>query len=156
MSCTGIPRNMLILALACSIFGCEQHPSNHRTVVKVGIFYGGQIQNRLEWPLILDTTRQTQGFRIEFASPLTKPARVHWDVTRPKLRHKRRETSHDETGPSSFDATIPSGSERFDQVIAFEDTDRVGDWKLTVSVDGATVWDRIIHIIPKPTSTPDD
>ncbi len=155
-----IHRRVLRLALialtAGAVFGCEQHrDSKPALLVKTGIFYGGQIQNRAEWPLVLDATRQTQGFRLEFAQPLASPAQVHWAMARVVERGKGSAYSSDSSGAPST-VLVPAGSQRFDQVIPFNTRDRPGEWRLTISIDGKAVWDQKIHIIAKPAATNDD
>ena len=154
-------RNALGIALVAATVGlgscCNKHDSpNVRIIAKAGLFYGGQIQNRTEWPLILDATRQTQGFRIEFVQPLLKPSQVHWEVTRVVARPKKRSTAPDDTSNPVSNVVVPAGSQRFDQVISFSDSDRPGDWKLKVVVDGVSVLDKTIHVIPKPASSAED
>lgn len=137
--------------------GCDRHPvSKPDVTVKAGIFYGGQIQNRSDWPFILDATRQTQGFRIEFGQPLAKPAEVHWTMTRVVERGKGRAYSSSDSDGVPATVTVPAGSQRFDQIIPFATRDRPGDWKLAVSVDGKKIWDQTIHVVPKPPATSDD
>ncbi len=136
------------------IFGCSKHDTSHRDVIATaGIFYGGQLQNRAEWPLVLDATRQTQGFRIEFTQPLSKPVEVHWEIVRGVARQKKHTTEPHTADP---DVVVPAGSQRFDQVITFTDSDRPGDWRLKVTVDRAPVLDKTIHVVPRPTAAADD
>jgi len=149
------------LTLAISVMGmalgCNTNGSaGPRTTAKAGIFYGGQIQNRAEWPLVLDATRQSQGFRIEFGRPLTKATQVNWEIVRPAFRKKIHSNKHEETVESSFSASVPVGSERFDQIVAFTDSDRTGEWKLRVSVDGVRVLERTIHVVTKPPPSTED
>lgn len=151
-SCTS--HNAHVAIVMGLVLGCDNGDHFSRPVIaKAGIFYGGQLQNRKEWPLILDATRQTQGFRIDFAQPLPKPARVHWEVIRSSVRQKKHSS---ELGGADPDAVVAAGSQRFDQVIAFSDSDRPGDWRLKVTVDGSSVLDEVIHVIPRPVATPDD
>jgi len=143
---------VLVALLACD----KRATTRSRVIAKAGIFYGGQIQNRTDWPLVLDATRQNQGFRLEFAAPLSKPASVAWDVVRPASRKKGHSDNRDGTAAPLFSAVVPAGSERFDQIIAFTESDRPGGWKLRVTVDGTTVLERAINIVAKPPATPDD
>ena len=146
----------LVAVVGGLFFGCDKHVSAGRGIsAKAGIFYGGQIQNRTEWPLILDATRQSQGFRIEFAQSLARPARVHWEVYRLVSRQKRHAPSQDDSGNPATEVLVPAGSQRFDQVIPFSDADRPGDWKLKVTVDDVSVLDKTIHVVPKPATLDD-
>ena len=157
MTCRNACGITLVAAIIGLVAGCNKHESSSvRVNAKAGLFYGGQIQNRTEWPLILDATRQTQGFRIEFVQPLSKPSQVHWEVTRVIARSKKRSTVPDDSSSPVSNVVVPAGSQRFDQVISFSDSDRPGDWKLKVDVDGVTVLDKTIHVVPKPVSSAED
>jgi hypothetical protein len=157
MICGPVTRRSLIALGVGAVIACNPHRDPKPEIsVKAGIFYGGQIQNRSEWPLVLDATRQTQGFRIEFAHPLTRPAQVHWAMTRVVERGKGHAHAASDADGLPSTTLVPAGSQRFDQVIPFTTRDRPGDWKLSVSVDGRTLWDQTIHVIPKPTATSDD
>ena len=123
---------------------------------QAGIFFGGQIQNRTEWPLTLDETRQTQGFRIDFGQVLQQPAHVTWDVVRPAVKPRKHTASSNESAASSFDVTVPTGTDRFDQLVRFNDGDRPGQWKLHVFVNGTSVLDRTIQVVAKSSAGPDD
>ena len=145
---------VIVLYLDCFANACGTRGATSSGSVKAqaGIFFGGQIQNRAEWPLVLDQTRQTQGFRVDFGQVLKEPAHVTWDIVRPTLRQKR----HGDPATSSFDATVPPGTDRFDQAIPFTDSDRPGEWKLHVFVNGVSALDRSITIVSKPANNLDD
>lgn len=146
-----------LISMLGALLACDKHAATRSQITaKAGIFYGGQIQNRNDWPLVIDATRQNQGFRLEFAAPLSKPASVAWDVVRPASRKKGHSDNRDGTAAPLFSAVVPAGSERFDQIIAFTESDRPGGWKLRVTVDGTTVLERAINIVAKPPATPDD
>ncbi len=146
------------LSWACIFAACSRHGSAPDTQVKaqVGIFFGGQIQSRSEWPLVLDRARQTQGFRLEFRQVLREPAHVTWEIVRPAAQQKRHGSLHGESNTSSFDVTVPAGANRFDQLIPFADNDRVGEWKLQVLVNGISVLSRSIRVVSRTTNTTDD
>jgi hypothetical protein len=124
--------------------------------VQVGIFFGGQLQNRTEWPLVIDTARQSQGFRIKFRRILAKPARVSWEITRSSSPSPKRNATHNESATEKFSATVPQGTDRFDQLIQFSENDRFGVWKLRIAVDDTPVWNHPVHVIGKTANSFDD
>jgi hypothetical protein len=123
---------------------------------QAGIFFGGQIQNRTDWPLVLDQARQTQGFRLTFAHVLREPTHVAWNVVRPAAATGKHGSLHHEPAASSFDVTIPAGTERFDQLIPFADGDRPGEWRLQVAVNGVSVLSKSIRVVSRPVNNGDD
>jgi hypothetical protein len=147
-----------VLVWFCLQLGCDRgHPPSDLPVqAEAGIFFGGQVQNRSEWPLVLDAARQTQGFRLEFRQPLKEPAQVSWEIVRPAIAVKRHSPPSGDPAPSTFTVTVPVGTERFDQLIPFSDTDRPGEWKLHVIVNGANVLSKSITVVAKATIISDD
>ncbi len=141
------------LALACAQQGGT---SSAPARAQAGIFFGGQIQHRAEWPLILDETRQTQGFRIEFARAVREPTHVRWEVVRPTARQRKHALPPTESVTSTFEATIVAGTDHFDQLIRFEDGDRPGEWRLRVLVNGVSILDRSIRVVPKSATAQED
>jgi hypothetical protein len=134
---------------ACSRFRDEPIPAVR---VDAGIFFGGQLQERTKWPLLIDPARQSQGFRIRFRTPLRESAHLVWDLTRPKLDHKRRVV----LTKSEFEASLPAGTEQTDQVIVFDENDRIGKWKLDVTLDGTNVYGTTLEVVPFSPSPNDD
>lgn len=146
------------LTCLCLSLGCNRGQTSSDLPVRAqaGIFFGGQVQNRSEWPLVLDGARQTQGFRLEFKQPLREPAQLTWEIIRPAIPAKRHSSSSANPASSSATVTVPAGTERFDQLIPFSDSDRPGEWKLRVSVNGANVLSKPITVVAKPSSISDD
>jgi hypothetical protein len=141
------------LALACAQ---QSETSGAPARARAGIFFGGQIQNRAEWPLILDETRQTQGFRIDFARAVREPTHVRWEVVRPTAKQRKHALPPIESATSTFEATVAVGTDHFDQLIHFDDGDRPGEWRLRVLVNGASILDRSIRVVPKSAAIQDD
>ncbi len=142
----------------CLQLGCDRghSPSDLPVRAQAGIFFGGQVQNRSEWALVLDGARQTQGFRLEFKQPLKEPAQVSWEIIRPATPAKRHSSSPGEPVSSTNTVTVPVGTERFDQLVPFSENDRPGAWKLRVFVNGASVLSKSITVVAKPSYASDD
>ncbi len=153
------PAKAIIRVWTCvCLLGCDRGNSALDLPVRAqaGIFFGGQVQNRSEWPLILDKARQTQGFRLEFKQALKEPAQISWEIVHPPVPAKRHSLSSGGPEPSTFNVTVPEGTERFDQLIPFSDSDRPGAWKLRVNVNGANVLSKSITVVAKQSSVTDD
>jgi hypothetical protein len=105
-----------------------------------GVLFGGQVQERTEIPFELDTTRQALGFVITLEEPLTSPATLHWELSKP--------------GPSSrlpdpmdrrvelFDAPLAAGQTRISKPVVFEPGDSLGLWNIRVVLGNHLAIDR--------------
>lgn len=146
------------LTCFCPPLGCDRENSASDLPVKAqaGIFFGGQVQNRSVWPLVLDKARQTQGFRLEFKQALKEPAQINWEIVHPPAAVKRHSSASGDPVPSTFAVTVPAGTERFDQLIPFSDNDRPGEWKLRVTVNGTNVLSKSITVVARPGVASDD
>jgi hypothetical protein len=132
----------LVLGVAVLLsLGCERRPTETGPVAHaaLGIFFGGQVQERQEIPFTLDRAKQTQGFVVEFAAPLTRPLKIHWEIDRPQVRGKGRLTE-------IFDSEARVGQTRFDQEIRFEPGHPLGTWNFRVMVENQIVIDRPVLI----------
>ncbi len=156
---TGAAYFALLLLVSAGLSGaCERRnsASTFDITARAGVFFGGQLQNRTEWPLMLDAAHQIQGFRLDFRHVLRRPAHVAWEVIRPSAQSKKHGMLHTETVTSTFDATAPADTNRFDQLIPFSETDRPGVWKLRVFVDGVVVMDKSVQVVTKTNIAGDD
>ncbi len=144
------------LSLALVLFGasCEHGTDSSAPPVRIqaGVFFGGQLQQRTKWALVIDPGRQTQGFRIRFREPLSRSADLAWELTRPRLDHKRRVVATQ----SKYTAALPAGTQENDQLIALDESDRPGKWKLAVSLDGKSVYEGTIDVVPFVVTAGDD
>ena len=143
----------LAVGLVSVVAGCAHGTDRSQAAVEVkaGIFFGGQLQERLKWPLVLDPTRQTQGFRVRFREPLGESTELSWEFARPILDAKKR-VVHTK---SLFKATIPAGTLQNDQLIVLDESDRPGNWKLQVALQDKNVFGATIEVVPF-TPTPGD
>jgi hypothetical protein len=120
---------------------------------KLGVFYGGQVQERTDVPFELDPAKQTQGFRLEFSAPLAQDTEVDWRIDVPKADpdRKRRPRASGEL------ATVPrtalsgkdvarAGETTLDHLLTFHPGDPLGLWNVRVVVLGKVVIDRPIEV----------
>jgi hypothetical protein len=114
-----------------------------------GLFFGGQIQQRLEIPFELDSTRQTQGFRLVFERPMPKPTIVQWSLDYPTARTGPRGPSNAPRAERTERATLPQGAEQFEQMLALRPTDPFGTYNIRVRLDDEIVLDRPFRLSPK-------
>jgi len=135
---SGTARCSLLAALACSAFACEVRPTSGGLVeqARLGVFFGGQIQQREEVPRVLDGS-QVQGFRIVFREPLVESKRVRWELVLPP-KSGAAEVRVEKLG----EITVPVGQREVDQVLGFEPGDPLGLWNIRVLVDDELVIDR--------------
>ena len=134
-------------------FACERAPSPASVRAKFGVFFGGQVQERDEVPLILDKARLSLGVRLEFESPPTVAARISWELEKP--------SGVDKTGKSLGslvdygEARTRPGEPVLDVPLAFRPGDRPGAWRVRVALDGKSVLDRAFKVVPA-SETPRD
>jgi len=123
---------------ALTLLACEASRASGDLVqqARVGVFFGGQIQQREELARVFDDT-QSQGFRIVFREPLSESKRVRWEIALP-ARSGAPEVAVSKLG----EVTVPIGQREIDQVFRFEPGDPLGLWNIRVLVDDTLVIDR--------------
>ncbi|HTQ07499.1 MAG TPA: hypothetical protein VMI54_26765 [Polyangiaceae bacterium] len=135
------------LALLAVLFAgaCHAAPEAPAVHARFGVFFGGQIEERDEIPLVLDRARQSLGIRLEFAAAPTAPERVSWELEKPRAT---------KTG-ASLGSIVDYGEARtrpgepvLDVPLAFREGDRPGAWRVRVALDGKNVLDRGFKVIP--------
>src|SRR5262245_20833647 len=111
--------------LLCLLFGCESNRGAPKLVAQaeLGIFFGGQVQEREQIPFMLDRAKQTQGFRIRFREPLGAAVRVRWEIDQPGPRGRSRIARLGET-------RAREGMEQLDQELEFKPGDPLGVWNI--------------------------
>lgn len=133
------------LALSVGTGGCHGAPPPPEVHARFGLFFGGQVQEREEIPLIVDRARQSMGVRLEFESAPAAPERVTWELTKPRV------TKSGASAGSLVDygeARTRAGEPVLDVPLAFREGDRPGAWRVRVALDGKTVLDRGFKVIP--------
>lgn len=134
-----------VLALAFAP-ACERAPERPAVRARFGVFFGGQVQEREEVPLILDKARQSIGVRLEFESPPSASARISWELVKP--------SAVDKTGKSQGslvdygEGHTRPGEPVLDVPLAFRPGDRPGPWRVRVALDGKSVLDRAFKVVP--------
>ena len=148
------PRPALLVASLAVALGCARRdPPAFVKTAKLGVFYGGQVQERTDVPFELDPAKQTQGFRVEFSERLATDTEVDWQLDVPKADPDRRKKPR---APGSL-ATPPrtslsgkdvarAGERLLDHVIEFHPGDPLGLWNVRVVVRGKVVIDRPIEV----------
>jgi hypothetical protein len=131
--------------------GCSPplEPSESCVSAQFGLFFGGQIQQRIEIPFELDSTRQTQGFRLVFDRPIPRPTTVEWSLNYPTLRSGHRGPSNAPRAERTDRATLPQGADRFEQMLTLRPTDVFGTYDIRVQLDDDIVLDRSFRLSPK-------
>ncbi|HEU5074172.1 MAG TPA: hypothetical protein VFU02_08365 [Polyangiaceae bacterium] len=124
--------------LALWLGGCEGAPRADGLIqeARLGVFFGGQIQQREEVARVFDET-QSQGFRIVFREPLPTKKRVRWELVMPP-----RPGSGEVLVSKLGELTVPAGQRQIDQAFRFEPGDPLGLWNIRVLVDDELVIDR--------------
>jgi hypothetical protein len=141
---------MLGLGLAL-LMGCERPRADPGPVesAELGVFFGGQVQERDEIPFELDRAKQTVGVRIDFRKPLAHPATVSWEIDMPGSSRRARaiEGRKDQGRVTKLgQARARAGQSRFDHVLFFEPGDPLGVWNFRVQVDDQVVIDRPVLV----------
>ena len=145
--------SLFVASLALSL-GCE--PPRSKPLVKsarLGVFFGGQIEERREIPFELDPTKQSQGFRVDFSEPLLSETEVEWRVDMPRTTAPRRRASpHEAPTPEALFATTSgkdvarAGQTELDHVLSMHPGDPLGLWNVRVVVRGKVAIDRAIEV----------
>ena len=137
------PALLSVLVLACTVtVGCERRDAEADVVARaeLGIFYGGQVQERREISMPSDRPRPTIGFRLTMASPLRESLAVSWEVDMPGPVERRVQ--------SVGEALVAEGQGSFDQVIPVPQNAVLGTWNVRVQVAERLVIDRALVLAP--------
>lgn len=155
------PRSRLLclvlaeLVSACNKTAGDDSPGSAR----FGVFFGGQIEERRDIPFELDPSKQTQGFRVDFGTPLVRDADVVWNIDMPAPAQAKavraKGAPHVEAHRKSISgkATIRAGLSRFDQITPFEPGDPLGLWNARVTVGGKVLIDRPFEVYDRAERT---
>jgi hypothetical protein len=138
---------------ALALAGCEKPSEAPALDARFGIFFGGQVQEREELPLVLDRTRQSHGIRLDFREPPERPLRVAWEIEKPSTEKLEDAGKLVEYGEFKTRA----GESRLEIPLAFRATDRPGSWRVRVTVAERVVLDRAFRVVPpQPPARPVD
>ncbi|HEX6765580.1 MAG TPA: hypothetical protein VF103_08890 [Polyangiaceae bacterium] len=130
--------------VALFVLGCAKPDEAPTLDAKFGVFFGGQVQEREELPLVLDRTRQSHGIRLDFREPPKQALRVTWEIAKPqasKLDDAGNIVEYGET-------RTRVGEQRLEIPLAFRAGDRPGAWHVRVTVAERVVLDRAFRVVP--------
>ncbi len=141
-----LKRRAFIVLAATWALGCRRESSaKPKSTAQFGVFFGGQIQERTEIPFVVDRSKQTHGFRIEFSQPPTVDQPVRWELDMP-ASSKRVRNDRGRRGSGRLtrvgDGQARAGQKRYEQVMNFEPGDPLGVWNIRVSVGTTPVLDQ--------------
>jgi hypothetical protein len=146
---TGAARLVAGLALAA---GCHRAEAPRDVHVRFGVFFGGEVQEREQIPLVVDRARQAIGLRLEFSEPPALAQRVSWELDKPagkKPGDPARVVAYGEAKTRVGEAVL-------DVPLAFQPTDRPGSWRVRVALDDKRVLDRPFSVVPASEAASDD
>ncbi len=110
--------------------------------MRFGVFFGGEVQEREQIPLIVDRARQTIGARLEFVTAPKSERRVSWELDKPAGKK-------DGAGGRIVaygEARTRIGEAVLDVPLAFQAGDRPGAWRVRVALDEKRVLDRAFTV----------
>ncbi len=135
------------LSLGAIVFGCAvgcHRASSERVTARFGVFFGGQLQEREELPLIVDRARLPIGVRLHWSEAPTSPEHVHWELEQPVSAKDA-----DAGRLVAFgDARARPGESDLDVPLSFRPNDHTGAWRVRVSVEGRLVHERAFRVVP--------
>ena len=111
---------------------------------RFGVFFGGEVEERDELPLVLDRTRQSIGVRLDFASVPTTALRVTWELEKPVVTKSGKPQG---TVVDYGEASTRPGEAQLDLPLAFRQGDHPGAWRVRVALDGRKVLERGFKVI---------
>jgi len=135
--------SLLFVGGALALAGCQKREEPKPVRASFGVFFGGELQEREEVPLILDRARQSIGIRIEFSEPPAQASDVTWELEKPGAGK--------DGGAGVVDygqARTRPGEPTLDIPLAFRPGDRVGNWRVKVRLAEASLLDRGFRVVP--------
>lgn len=128
------------LPVLVAVFGCEAPETTPHARGAVGVFFGGQVQERSEI-FVAPTRRPIVGFRVEFPADARTGHELQYEIIRPGPGIRRVT----EQGRAS----VPRDRTSFDQRIELGPDLTYGTWNVRVSCDGFAVIDRALLVQPE-------
>lgn len=102
-----------ILLATALLTACTPNDPSPIERAEFGVLFGGQVQERSEIPFELDVSKQALGFVIRLSQPLSKPAALHWEVSKPGPLPASRVADPISRRVELFDATAAAGQTQF-------------------------------------------
>lgn len=141
----------LLVGLACGT-GCRHGAPDADVRARFGVFFGGEVQEREQIPLVLDRARQTIGLRLEFTAAPTAARELVWELDKPAGKKPNDTTRVVAYG----EAKTRVGETVQDVPLAFQQNDRPGAWRVRVTLDGKRLLDRPFTVIPASEAPSED
>ena len=145
---TTVRRSFVALSLALTVpwleLACRKRRPEDEVKVRFGVFFGGQVQEREEIPLVHDRTRLALGIRLEWREPPASPLNIRWELAHPA---NPKDASAGELAQYGEARTLP-GSTILDVPLAFRPDDRPGPFVVRVDLEGKRVLDRAFRVVP--------
>jgi hypothetical protein len=146
-------RRALLLATAFALpaAACSKPAEPKPARASFGVFFGGELQEREEIPLILDRARQSIGVRVHFREPPASAQEVSWELEKPG--------SGKDAGTGSVDygaARTRPGEPVLDIPLAFRPGDRLGNWRIRVSYGRQSLLDRGFRVVTPSAAPPSE
>ncbi|MGC4092203.1 MAG: hypothetical protein QM756_30850 [Polyangiaceae bacterium] len=138
-------RGALFLPL-CLLFSCRSpQPDNGVERVEFGVPFGGDIQDRAQIPLDLESRELL--LRVTFKGPLPRERLLGWELERPS-------TQRGADGGLLFaaevgEARVPAGESRAEAKLAFRRTDPPGPWRIRARLDGQALFERTFEVLAR-------
>jgi hypothetical protein len=128
--------------------GCAKPEKAPGVRARFGVFFGGDVQERDELPLIFDRSRQTYGIRLDFDEAPSSPLRVAWEIEKPG-------TGRDGGGGlvDYGEVKTREGARTLDIPLSFRAGDKPGAWRVRVTLENKSVIERSFRVVP-PSSEP--
>lgn len=139
-----------VLLQVSLVSACNSGETRASSMVKAahfGVFFGGQVQQRLEIPLSPDPTQNTQGIRLEFRSPLPQATQITWDLDYPNARNGPRGPGSAPRSTRTETATVPAGADRFEQLLTLDPASMPGTYNLRVTLGEELALDRCFRVV---------
>jgi hypothetical protein len=134
-------------ALAIALLAACTAPGKTEPEIEAefGIFYGGQVQEREQIPLSLDSARQRQGFRLTHTPPPARALEVRWELGKPGQGRRTPDSQGRRARPRPVQlgrAHFRAGEAVFEQALPFAPGDPLGLWNIRVLVADRVVLER--------------
>jgi hypothetical protein len=141
-----VRRRVAIALLSVNFFailvGCSRPEPAPGVRARFGVFFGGDVQEREELPLILDRARQAHGIRLDFAEVPRTGLRVVWEIEKPG--------SGQDGGGGLVDygeVKTRDGSRSLDIPLSFRADDKPGAWRVRVRLEDKLLLDRPFRVV---------
>jgi hypothetical protein len=134
--------SLTALAALGAAAGCAKPKRPPGVRARFGVFFGGDVQEREELPLILDRLRQTHGIRIDFDETPSAPLRVTWEIEKPG-------TGRDGSGGlvDYGEVKTRTGARTLDIPLSFREGDKPGAWRVRVMLEEKELLNRNFRVV---------